>query len=46
MSQTRKIRWLIAHEPVDLFLRTAEAFQQNAFIWVGEIGIPELILMR
>jgi len=29
MSQTRKIRWLIAHEPVDLFLRTAEAFQQK-----------------
>jgi TRAP-type transport system periplasmic protein len=29
MSQTRKIRWLIAHEPVELFLRTAEAFQQK-----------------
>lgn len=27
MSQTRKIRWLIAHEPVNLFLRTAEAFK-------------------
>ena len=27
MNQTRKIRWLIAHEPVELFLRTAEAFQ-------------------
>ena len=26
MSQTKKIRWLIAHEPVSLFLRTAEAF--------------------
>lgn len=26
MSQTTKIRWLIAHEPVDLFLRTANAF--------------------
>lgn len=24
----------------------AEAFQQNAFIWVGDDGIPELILMR
>lgn len=24
----------------------AEAFQQNAFIWVGEDGIAELILMR
>jgi C4-dicarboxylate-binding protein DctP len=27
MNQTRKIRWLIAHEPVNLFLRTAEAFK-------------------
>jgi len=26
MNQPRKIRWLIAHEPVDLFLRTAQAF--------------------
>ena len=26
MQQTNKIKWLIAHEPVDLFLRTAEAF--------------------
>lgn len=26
MNQTRKIRWLIAHEPVELFLRTARAF--------------------
>lgn len=29
MSQTRKIRWLIAHEPVNLFLRTAEAFKEK-----------------
>ena len=29
MNQTRKIRWLIAHEPVELFLRTAEAFQSK-----------------
>jgi TRAP-type C4-dicarboxylate transport system substrate-binding protein len=29
MKQTRKIRWLIAHEPVELFLRTAEAFKQK-----------------
>ena len=29
MSQTRKIRWLIAHEPVKLFLRTAEAFSKK-----------------
>ena len=26
MQQTNKIKWLIAHEPVDLFLRTARAF--------------------
>jgi hypothetical protein len=24
----------------------AEAFQQNAFIWAGDNGIPDLILMR
>ena len=29
MNQTQKIRWLIAHEPVELFLRTAEAFQKK-----------------
>jgi TRAP-type C4-dicarboxylate transport system substrate-binding protein len=29
MNQTRKVRWLIAHEPVNLFLRTAQAFQQK-----------------
>ena len=29
MNQTKNIRWLIAHEPVGLFLRTAEAFQQK-----------------
>jgi TRAP-type C4-dicarboxylate transport system substrate-binding protein len=29
MSQTKKIRWLIAHEPVNLFLRTAEAFKEK-----------------
>lgn len=26
MQQVRKIKWLIAHEPVHLFLRTAQAF--------------------
>lgn len=26
MKQVQKIRWLIAHEPVSLFLRTAQAF--------------------
>ena len=29
MSQTKNIRWLIAHEPVGLFLRTAEAFAEK-----------------
>ena len=27
MNQKKKITWLIAHEPVNLFLRTAEAFK-------------------
>lgn len=26
MNNPKKIRWLIAHEPIELFLRTAEAF--------------------
>lgn len=26
MNEVKKIKWLIAHEPVDLFLRTAKAF--------------------
>ena len=29
MQQTNKIKWLIAHEPVDLFLRTAKAFAEE-----------------
>ena len=29
MNQKRKITWLIAHEPVELFLRTAEAFRDK-----------------
>lgn len=29
MSQNKKITWLIAHEPVNLFLRTAEAFKEK-----------------
>ena len=29
MSQTRKIRWLLQHEPVELFLRTAVAFDKE-----------------
>jgi TRAP-type C4-dicarboxylate transport system substrate-binding protein len=29
MSQTRTIRWVLYHEPVDLFLRTAKAFSEE-----------------
>lgn len=29
MQQTNKIKWLIAHEPVELFLRTAKAFAEE-----------------
>lgn len=29
MQQTNKIKWLIAHEPVHLFLRTAQAFAEE-----------------
>jgi TRAP-type C4-dicarboxylate transport system substrate-binding protein len=29
MNQKKKITWLIAHEPVTLFLRTAEAFREK-----------------
>lgn len=29
MNQKRTLRWLIAHEPVNLFLRTAEAFAEK-----------------
>jgi TRAP-type C4-dicarboxylate transport system substrate-binding protein len=29
MNKPQKIRWLIAHEPVKLFLRTAEAFAEK-----------------
>lgn len=29
MNQKTKITWLIAHEPVNLFLRTAEAFKEK-----------------
>jgi len=29
MSKTRKIRWLIAHQPQELFVRTARAFSEE-----------------
>lgn len=28
MKQPRKIRWLIAHQPQELFFRTARAFSE------------------
>jgi TRAP-type C4-dicarboxylate transport system substrate-binding protein len=28
---TRKIRWIVAHEPIHLFLRTAEAFSKEIY---------------
>ena len=31
MQETKKIKWLIAHEPVDLFLRTAKAFSKDVY---------------
>ena len=30
MSKTTKIRWVIAHEPLNLFLRAAEDFELRA----------------
>ena len=29
MNQPRKIRWLLEHEPVELFLRTAQEFDKR-----------------
>jgi TRAP-type C4-dicarboxylate transport system substrate-binding protein len=31
MNKTQKIRWLIAHEPAELFLRTAKAFSKDVY---------------
>ena len=40
MSQTRTIRWVLYHEPVDLFLRTAEAFSKEiARLTDGKINV-------
>jgi len=40
MQKTNKIKWLIAHEPVHLFLRTAEAFAADVKAKTnGEIDI-------
>lgn len=40
MSQTRTIRWVLYHEPIELFLRTAEAFSEEiAKLTNGRINV-------
>ena len=40
MSQTRTIRWVLYHEPIDLFIRTAEAFgDEIARLTDGRINV-------
>jgi TRAP-type transport system periplasmic protein len=36
MKQPRKIRWLIAHQPQELFVRTARAFSQELAKYCGD----------
>jgi hypothetical protein len=36
MTQPRKIRWLIAHEPQELFVRTARAFSEELYKLCGD----------
>jgi TRAP-type C4-dicarboxylate transport system substrate-binding protein len=36
MTQPRKIRWLIAHQPQELFVRTATAFSQELAKYCGD----------
>lgn len=43
MTQPRKIRWLIAHQPEELFLRTARAFAEELKA-LGETGLEVEIL--
>lgn len=46
MNSARKIKWLIAHQPQYLFVRTAEAFQRELDkVIPGEISI-EILTMR
>lgn len=46
MKNSRKIKWLIAHQPQYLFVRTAEAFQQELDkIVPGQIEL-EILTMR
>ena len=35
MNQPRKIRWLIAHQPQELFVRTARAFSEELAKYTG-----------
>ena len=48
MSKTTKIRWVIAHEPLSLFLRAAKDFQQfvNEAQSVDEIEIEVMTLVE
>jgi TRAP-type C4-dicarboxylate transport system substrate-binding protein len=49
MSTTRKIRWVLAHEPYDLFLRAAEKFsaevaeKTNGAIEIEVLGLTEYV---
>lgn len=36
MTQPRKIRWLIAHQPQELFVRTAKAFSEELSKYCGD----------
>jgi TRAP-type C4-dicarboxylate transport system substrate-binding protein len=36
MSNTRKVKWLIAHQPEELFVRTAKAFSQELNKLIGD----------
>ncbi|MFZ3230196.1 MAG: TRAP transporter substrate-binding protein [Pseudobdellovibrio sp.] len=45
MKQTKKIRWVLAHEPIDLFLRAAKRFSQEiAKTSHGELDIEVMTL--
>ena len=46
MKKTTKIRWVIAHEPLDLFIRAAKDFQDflNASQQAEEIEVEEMTL--
>lgn len=49
MSKTRTIRWVLAHEPYDIFLRAAEKFSSevakktNNEIQIEVLGLTEYV---